>query len=59
MKLYGKKLIIDGDILYRDTEYITIYNVDNNRQYKINYNGHEYTTVVDGCLLYTSPSPRD
>lgn len=48
MKLYGKKLIIDGDILYRDTEYITIYNVDNNRQYKINYNGHEYTTVVDG-----------
>lgn len=42
---------MDGDVLYQDTEYITIFNVDNNRKYKINYNGTEYDVATDNSSI--------
>lgn len=48
---------MDGDILYQDTEYITISNVDSTRKYKINYNGTEYDTVINNeTIVFKLPA---
>lgn len=57
MKLYGKKLIMDGDIFYQDSKYITIYNVEEDRKYGVVYNGKEYDVKVDNeKLIFELPS---
>lgn len=57
MKINGRKLQLDGFVLYNDAEFIKIDNVDVSKKYKILYNGELYNAdLLNNSIMFFIPN---